>query len=408
MPYSYRRPFSNFLLGLAVAASAALCLPALAVAQEEGEAVAATSTSPRPPSISVVPARQGQIVEKVNVTGNLTPRETISIGADVEGLRIIELLADEGDTVEAGEVLARLDGDMVDSNLELNAAQIARADAAIAQAESQIADAEANATQAEAALERSRPLAQKGIIGQDVLDQRVAAASSARARLNSARQGLAVAQADKSARMAERDQWLLRKTKTEIKAPQGGLVLSRNARLGAIVSAGSGSLFEIARDGLIELEAEVSETMLGRLRKGQMVAVDVAGRSKPVEGTVRLISPMVDQATRLGTVRVALPKEAEGLRVGAFARGIIDVAESEGVIVPRTAVVFEGDDAVVQVVKEGKVERRQVSLGLTTAASVEIRDGVAAGEDVVAVAGAFVRDGDAVTPVEMSEDERQG
>ncbi len=154
---------------------------------------------------------------------------------------------------------------------------------------------------------------------------------------------------------------------------------------------------------MIELEAQVSETVLARLDDGQPVTIHLAGRREPVFGKIRLISPRVDQATRLGTVDIALPKDAEGLHVGAFARGVIETARHEGVLVPRTAVVFEGDDAVVQVVADGVVKRRNVTLGLTTADTVEIRDGVSAGETVVATAGAFVRDGDSVTPVKMAE-----
>lgn len=386
-------------LRFVAAALIAAALPLSASAQEP----AGATSAPKPPSITVIAAATGEIVQTVDVTGTLMPRETVSVGADVEGLRIVELSADEGDAVEKGAVLARLETDMIDSNIELNAAQIARADAAIAQAEAQIAEAESTVTQANAALERSRPLAQKGIIGQDVLDQRVAAASSAMARLSATQQGLAVARADKAAQIAQRDQWLLRKSKAEIKAPTSGLVLSRSARLGAIVSAGSGSLFEIARDGLIELEASVSETVLARLDEGQPVKVHLAGRREPVTGEIRLISPRVDQATRLGVVDIALPKDAAGLRVGAFARGVIEVARHEGVLVPRTAVVFEGEDAVVQVVDNGVVRRRDVALGLTTADTVEVLQGVAAGETVVATAGAFVRDGDSVTPVKMAE-----
>ncbi|MBO0906230.1 efflux RND transporter periplasmic adaptor subunit [Jiella sonneratiae] len=388
----------------ALAAVAATVLLVVSSAAAFAEEAAATGSEPKPPSISVIAARKGEIVERVDVTGTLMPRETVSVGADVDGLRIIGLSADEGDTVEKGEIIARLETDMIESNIDLNAAQIQRADAAIAQAKAQIADAQAAAKEADAALERSRPLAKKGIIGQDVLDQRIAAAASARARVSAAQQGIAVAEADKAAQIAQRDQWMLRKSKAEIKAPTAGLVLSRSAKVGAIVSAGSGSLFEIARDGLIELEAQVSETVLARLAKGQPVDVFVAGRRQPVTGEVRLIAPRVDQATRLGTVDIALPKDAEGLHAGAFARGVVEVARHQGVLVPRTAVVFEGDDAVVQVVDAaGVVEGRDVTLGLTTADTVEIRKGVAAGEQVVATAGAFVRDGDTVTPVKLAE-----
>ncbi|MCD2470103.1 efflux RND transporter periplasmic adaptor subunit [Jiella sp. MQZ9-1] len=388
---------------LAVLAVTALGLSFGTDARAQGPNEASTGmAAPRPPSISVVDAKTGEIVERVDVTGTLTPRQTVSVGADVDGLRVVSLAADEGDRVEKGQVLATLETDFVDTNIALNAAQIERAKASIAQAQAQIADAEAAAKQAQAALDRSRPLVQKGIIGQNEMDQRVAAADSAAARLNSARQGLAVSRADLAAQEAQRDQWLLKKAKTVIRAPTAGLILSRTATLGAIVSSASGSLFEIARDGLIELDAKVSETMLGRLSEGQTVAVYVAGRTKPVEGDVRLIAPQVDQTTRLGTVKIALPKNAEGLRAGNFARGVVEVARSTGVLVPRSAVVFEGDDAAVQVVKDGVVERRVVDLGLTTADQVEIVKGVAQGESVVAVAGAFVRNGDTVTPVQIA------
>lgn len=399
---SFRR-LALALAGLAGLSCASLSFVSTGHAQES----APSAEAPKPPSISVIAAKEGEIVETVDVTGTLMPRETVSIGADVDGLRIVELAAEEGDLVEKGEVLARLETDMIDSNIQLNAAQIARADAAIAQAEAQIVDAEAAAKEADAALERSRPLAQKGIVGRDVLEQRIAAAGSARARVNAARQGIALAEADKAAQIAQRDQWLLRKSKAEIKAPTAGLVLSRDARLGAIVSAASGSLFELARDGLIELEAAVSETVLARLSKGQEVSVHVAGRRSPVAGTIRLISPRVDPATRLGLVDIALPVGDDGLHVGSFARGVISLDRSEGVLVPRTAVVFDGEDAVVQVVKDGVVERRVVELGLTTAETVELKEGVAPGENVVATAGAFVRDGDTVTPVQLAASEAQ-
>ena len=358
---------------------------------------------PRPPSISVITAKHGEIVETVDVTGTLMPRETISVGADVDGLRIDGLSADVGDTVAKGQVLARLETDMLDSNIRLNNAQVERAGAMIDQAGAQITDAQSAAKEAAASLERAGPLAKKGIIGQDILDQRIAASSSARAKVNGAQQGLAVAEADETAQIAQRDQWLLRKSKTEVKAPTAGLVLSRNARLGAIVSSGSGSLFEIARDGLIELEASVSEVALGQLSRGQKVEVYITGRQVPVEGKVRLISPRVDQTTRLGIVDIALPQKAEGLHVGSFGRGVVEIAASNGVQLPRTAVVFDGDETVVQVVKDGIVERRAVTLGLTTADIVEIRKGVLAGEDIVETAGAFVRDGDTVTPVTRAQ-----
>ncbi|WP_294642859.1 efflux RND transporter periplasmic adaptor subunit [uncultured Aureimonas sp.] len=362
------------------------------------EPAAAQAPAVAPPSISVVKAERRPIVASVPVTGTFVPRETVSVGADVEGLRIEELLADEGDTVKAGQVIARLATDLVDADLARATAQIARADAAITQARAQVEEAESANTEAASALQRTRALSAKGIVGQDILDQRVSAAAAAAARLASARQGIALAEADRASAEADRRSLELRRSKAEVEAPTDGLVLARSARLGAVVSAAAGPLFEIARDGLIELDAEVSETQLGAIEKGQPAGVRLPGRDESVNGEVRLVSPKVDQATRLGRVFIALPP-SPALRSGSFARGSVETARSEGVVIARTAVLTDEGVARVQVVKDGRIETRQVKTGLVAGDEVEITDNLQPGEDVVSLAGTFVRDGDAVTPI---------
>lgn len=391
-------------LALIVAISVS-CPGGIAVGAENP--AAPTSATPQPPSVSVVAAATRELVSTVIVTGSLVPRETIVVGADVEGLRIEELLADEGDVVEAGAVLARLATDMIEIELARNESQIARSEAAIAQAESQIAEAESLSVETDAALARTRPLKEKGIVGQDVLEQRTSAAAAAKARLASARQGVSVAEADRNLALAERRELELRKARTQVKAPTAGLVLSRAARLGAIVSSAGGGLFELARDGLIELDAEVSETVLNALAPRQTVTVTLSGGGPAVRGEIRLVSPRVDAATRLGRVRVTLPP-SRPLRAGTFARGVVEVARSRGIVVPQTAVVVDADKAVVQVVRDGKIESRDVTLGISAGGEVEIVNGLAAGEAVVALAGTFVRDGDAVTPMPIEAGEAKG
>jgi HlyD family secretion protein len=384
---------------------AALTAAAPAAAQES-DAAAATA-APQPPSVSVVRARAREIVSTVVVTGTLVPRETVVVGAEVEALRIDELLADQGDSVAAGAVLARLDTDMIETDLARNESQIARADAALAQAQSQIAEAESAKVEADAALARTRPLADKGIVGRDVLDQRISAAAATASRLASAYQGVSVAEADKALTLAERRQLELRKSKAVITAPTAGLVLSRAARLGAIASASGGGLFEIARDNLIELDAEVTESVLNSLAKGQKVTVALPGTSDAIEGAVRLVAPVVDATTRLGRVRVALPP-SDLLRSGSFARGTIEIARSRGIVLPNTAVVTDGDESVVQVVRDGTIESRTIRIGINTGSEMEILEGLAEGEAVVALAGTFVRNGDRVTPTEMQAAEVRG
>lgn len=389
----------------AIAALAVVVAPVAGATQEAAappEATAPAESANRPPSISVVAAEVRPVAEQVAVTGTLVAREEVQVSADVEGFRIEEILVDAGDSVEAGQVLARLSTDTLDVQLAQNDSQAARADAAIAQAESQIVEAKASLDSATSTLTRTKTLAERGVVSQDALDQAVTTQTGASARLTMAEQGLSVAKADKALIEAQRREIELRRTKTEIKAPTAGLVLEKSARIGAIASTQSGALFRIARDGLVELDAEVIETDLVRVRQGQTVKVEPPGGGL-VWGNVRLVSPEVNAQTRLGHVRIAFAKDSP-LRVGSFARGAIEVARREGVTVPVAAVVTSGDVSTVQVVAGDLVETRRVSTGLSAAGFVEIVEGLEAGDLVVGRAGTFLRDGDRITPVTASEE----
>ena len=113
---------------------------------------------------------------------------------------------------------------------------------------------------------------------------------------------------------------------------------------------------------------------------------------------MRLVSPEVDKATRLGRVRIFLG-DNEGLRIGAFARGSIETASGRGLAVPASAILYGPDGASVQVVRANRVETRRVRTGLASGALVEVREGLREGESVVSRSGTFLRDGDAVRPV---------
>jgi HlyD family secretion protein len=396
-----------FVLKAALAALIAGATALPAVAQDTASPPAQPApVATRPPAISVVAAEVRTVAETVAVTGTLKPREEVQVSIDIEGFKIDDLLADEGDSVEAGQVLARLSTDTLDIQLAQNDSQLKRAEAAIAQAKSEIASAQATLTEVEAARDRAEALVDKQVISQDVLERRVSASAIARSRLATAEQGVATAEADKTLIEAQRREIELRKSKTEIRAPTDGLVLERAARIGAVASAASGPLFRIARDGLVELDAEVIETELSRVVPGQTVIVTPAG-GEPVTGTVRLLSPEVNPATRLGHVRVAFPPGTP-LRFGSFSRGEIEVARREGVTVPVAAVVTSEDSATVQVVKDDIIETRVVKTGLSSGGVIEIVEGLAAGDIVVARAGTFLRDGDRITPVDARTREIKG
>jgi HlyD family secretion protein len=359
--------------------------------------VGAHGTEPPPMAVATIAAIRAEVVDSVLVDGTLVAREEIMVGPQIDGLRIIEILADEGDRVAAGQVLARLDRSALEVQLAQNDAGLARAQAAIAQARSQIVQAEAANEEAAAALERAQALARTGIASQQTLEQRIAAARGAAARLTAARDALALAEAERRQVEAQRRDTELRLSRTQIQAPQAGLISRRTGRLGAIAGMGGDALFRIVAGGEIELEAEIPESRLAALSIGQPVRVELTGAG-PVAGKVRLVPAEVDRATRLGRLRVAL-EAAPGLSVGRFARGTIETDRRMAIVVPLSAVRLERDGASVQVVADGRVRQRAVTLGSTMAGRAEIRDGLAVGEVVVLRAGAFLRDGDAVRAV---------
>ncbi|SFI09831.1 HlyD family secretion protein [Methylobacterium brachiatum] len=350
------------------------------------------------PAVTVVPAERREIVERAVVTGTLVPRDEILVAPEVEGLRITELLVEEGDRVTKGQVLARLSQEMIVTQEASNVAAVARAEAAIVQAKSQIVQAEAANIEAKQSLERAQSLAKTGNATAAVLEQRVSAAQGAEGRLAAARGGLQSAQADLATARAAGSEIALRRARTDIRAPEAGIVNRRTARVGASVTAAGEPLFRLIARGEIELEGEVPETSLARITVGDPASLDLDD-GRQLRGKVRRVYPEVDRATRLGKIRIRLADDPV-LRIGAFARGTVEVARREGIAVPVSSLLYAADGrASVLVAKDGRVEARTVTTGLSSEGFTEIRSGVAAGETVVARAGSFLRDGDRVRAV---------
>lgn len=393
-------------LSLAGLAAAGLAVSGINPLQELQQLAAAHSAA-RPakaqaktmpaPSVTVVRADIADFVETVLVTGTLVAREEILVTPEVEGLRILEVLADEGQTVKAGSVLARIEHETLDAQIAQNAALAARAAAAIAQSRSSILQAEARLKEALASFERAKPLRQSGHLPESTFDQREAAARTAEAQLVAARDGLKVAEAEKVQVDAQRRELDFRRSRTDIKAPADGIVSRRNARIGAVATAAGEAMFRIIADGSFELDAEVTETRIGKLKVGQRARIEVAGVGD-VEGEVRLISPEVDKTTRLGRVRVLIGPNA-ALKLGVFARGTVETAKSRGLALPASAILYSESGAITQAVTGDRIETRRIETGLVAGGLVEVKSGIRAGELIVSRAGSFLRDGDIVRPV---------
>ena len=379
---------------------AALAKVGLKVSSECPPAEVAAVEAPRevePPAVTVVGAKTREFVDRLFVSGTLVAREEAQVAARIDGLTIVELDAEDGDHVAAGQVLARLDRTQLDALLAQNDAATARADGAIEQSRNLIAQAEVQVNWTSDDFDRARKLA-GGAMSASTVEQRETALKTAQAQLAAAKNALTVAEADRKSRDAERRELLVRVGRTEVTAPVSGMVSRRSARLGATASGSGEPLFRIIADGAIDLEADVPEQSLARLSVGMPAKLRLPGAADDVAGTVRLVNQEVDKASRTGKVRIALA-DVSHARIGAFASGEVDLARRNGVGVPASALSRDREGARILVVRDGRVEERRVGPGIVEGDAVEIRDGIAEGEIIVARAAAFLRPGDRVRAV---------
>ena len=372
-------------------------------AKPEAAAVAEAKDVVPAPAVSVVKAVEADFVETVMITGSFAPREEIIVAPEVDGLRVLELNAEEGDRVKKGDLLAVLVTDQLEAQLAANKAARGSASASIERAKSQIKEMEARVAEAKSQFERAKPLAKSQYLSESVLDQRELAAKSAEAQLASAKGGLAQAEAELVQAEAQGRELQWRLDRAEVRAPADGIVSRRGARIGGLALGNSFSggdpMFRIIQNGEIELNADMAETHLWKVKAGQKARVTSAS-GQEVEGTVRLVAEEVDKATRLGHVRIFLGSGHPELKVGAFGRGTIETGRGRGIAVPLSAVLYSNDGPSVQVVSDGKVSTHAVKTGLETAGMIAVTSGLTSGDLVVAKAGTFLRDGDAVRPVE--------
>lgn len=335
----------------------ALSLVALTLFANVGVAMA---DAPAPPTISVLTATKKPIDEQLNVTGSFAAGEMVLVTPEIEGLAVLDFLAEEGDTVKKGQILVKLNSASID--IQLQQAVISRDKAA-------------------ADLERIGKLRSTGVETQANYDL-------TKSTFDLAESQIAALQ--------------LNKARTNITSPVDGYIATRTVQIGGVASASKSPMYQIVRDSEIELQAEVPESDLPRVKVGQAASITVNGMAQPVLGEVKLIAPQINQQTRIGIVHVAVKSDTR-IPLGTFGRATITLAAAEGVALPLTAVTFGDNGPTVQIVKDGKVLVRKVTTGLVGTDDIEITKGVDAGETFVARAGSFVRDGDVVTPVPLTQ-----
>jgi HlyD family secretion protein len=308
-------------------------------------------------AFQVVRVENRGIVGGLSASGDLIPREEAAVMPEVTGYRALRVTADLGDHVRAGQTLVVLDPSLL---------------------EAQVAQAQAQADQAEDQARRVADLDGQGVISQEQIAQRRFQAQAARATLRNLQ---------------------TQRRKLAVVAPVSGVVLERTVRPGDLSAGGATPWFRLARDGQIELAAELTDQDLARIRVGQTATVTLPSGAVAT-GRVRLISPQIDPQTKLGQVRILLPVRPD-IRAGGFARAVF--ADAAGVVlaVPETAIRYDADGAgVMTVAANDRVKRMSVQTGARGGGYVQLTKGPAAGTRVVQNAAAFLLDNDLIKPLE--------
>ena len=322
------------------------------------------------PVVTVLVPGQSVVARTVSGTGSLAARVEMPVGVVGEGGQVTRVLVQPGDWVRAGQVLAVIERSVQTEQVRSLAAQVEvnRADAKLAQAQ----------------LDRAQALVKRGFISRADIDQRTATRDAANARVN-----VAVAQlAEQRARTGRLD----------IRAPASGLILTRDVEPGQIVGSGSGVLFRMAKDGEMELLAQLSESDLATLRPGNSATVTPVGGQTEFTGRIWQVSPVVDPQTRQGIARISIPYN-KAIRPGGFAAARIVSGTATAPLLPESAVQTDAKGQFVYIVNaRDETERRDVEVGQVSPKGVAVTRGLNGGERIVASAGAFLRPGQKVRP----------
>ena len=345
-------------------ASLLLVVPAVAGCGDR-QAVAASPAKPAL-TVQVVTPRQESWPRQLAASGPVAAWQEASIGTELSGIRLEEVLVNVGDRVAKGQLLARY-------SEESMRADLARLDAGVAEAQ--------------AALDKAR-------LDAESADRMEASGALSKQEIRSVRTQAAVAEARLASAIAQRDAQALRLRYARVLAPDDGVISARGATVGAVATPGT-ELFRLIRRGRLEWRAEVRADALQQLKPGTRASIKLLDGTT-LAATVRQVAPSVAADTLNGIVYVDLPPRA-GLTAGMFVSGEFELAASPALAVPESAVVFRnGNRYVMQLGEDNRVREVKVQAGRRRGADIEILEGVEAGARLALAGGAFLNDGDLV------------
>jgi HlyD family secretion protein len=337
-----------------------------------------------PTKLTVAKVERGVVTPFLFGVGTVEARRAYLIGPTVAS-RVLRVLVDVGDTVQAGQLLAEMDPVDLDQRVASLDASLARARSAMAAAEAQQRDAEGRRELAAANLRRYRDLVEKQFVSQGAMDAKVQEEKSAQAGVDTATAGLSAARQDLARVQEDRAGLLRQRASLRLLAPVAGLVTSREAEPGSTVVAGQAVL------RLVE-----PSSLWARVRfdqgRSQGLAVDLPARlvrradpGNELTAKVARIEPVSDAVTEERIAQVAFAEPPAGLSVGEIVEATVGLPDSgETLVLPNASVRRMGPLKGVWLVEGNTLRFTPVKTGLTSLDGlVQISSGVKAGDNVV-------------------------
>ncbi|GEA18355.1 efflux RND transporter periplasmic adaptor subunit [Moorella sp. E306M] len=363
-------------------------------------------------TVKAVAAGKGKLAATVEITGALVPVRVANVASKLAG-QVLAVKADVGDQVKAGQVLVEIDTKELQAQLQQAEAavrgvqdQAEQARIGMEAAQVAVANARVALDAAQKYYNRIKALADAGAASQSQLDD-------ARTKLDQAKNGYEAA--SKQYEVAKKQyetasgsglaqaQAAVNTIKVNmsnavITSPITGVVTNRNINPGEIAAPTSPlPLLTVADISTLKLQGTIGQEAVPLLSTGQKVTVTLdALPGREFTGTVTQVGPVAAATGQRFPVEISLANPGE-LKAGMTARAVFKLTAPEGVLVPLAAVHTDGGQDYVFVVKNGKVERRPVVLGLENEEQVMVLKGLEAGEQVAVTNVGVLQDGMAVT-----------
>ena len=362
--------------------------------------------------VAVVLAKRRPVVNSLTLSGAFRPYQQVDVHAKVAGF-IRKIYVDVGDHVKAGQVLAIVEVPELSAQVAGAKADIQRYQDAIRRSESEIQRAESTHAAYHAAYSRLKQASESrpGLIAEQELDDSMAKDKETAAQIESARAALAESQSQLVSARTDLDRLSALEAYSHITAPFAGVVTKRYADTGALIQAGTASetqsmpVVQLAEWSNLRLVVPVPESAVPQLQLGSAVQVHVSAMNRDFEGRVARFADALNDETRTMHTEIDVENSDGTLKEGMYAEAkIILKQQNDALTIPIQALERNSSGGTVLIVDaEGRVEERQVKLGVESSDRVEILAGVAENDRVIIGNRGEFRAGEKVRPKPVSE-----